>query len=82
MDQTLLEKVLKGEAIETTKAQGTGIGMLTVNSMLNRIGGNLTGFSEIGKGTTWTIEIPSIEEIEIIEEITERPDTREIIIEN
>jgi PAS domain S-box-containing protein len=44
----------------TTKApgQGTGLGLFVVHAILERYGGDVRVASELGKGTTFTIELP------------------------
>jgi dsRNA-specific ribonuclease len=73
MPQDLLEKVVRGESVRSRKAKGSGIGMMTVRSMLDRIDGRLGGDSCPSTGTRWSIAIkslppavslPSLEEID------------------
>jgi PAS domain S-box-containing protein len=44
----------------TTKApgQGTGLGLFVVHAILQRYGGDVTVASELGAGTTFTVELP------------------------
>jgi signal transduction histidine kinase len=44
----------------TTKApgQGTGLGLFVVHAILQRYGGDIRVTSELGAGTTFTIELP------------------------
>jgi signal transduction histidine kinase len=44
----------------TTKApgQGTGLGLFVVHAILHRYGGDVRVASEIGVGTTFTVELP------------------------
>ena len=58
----LLEHLLAGKPVESTKERGTGIGMLTVKTMLNRIGGAISAESASDRGTRWIIVLPSLEE--------------------
>lgn len=43
----------------TTKPTGTGLGLSTAQKMLLAQGGNVTFHSEPGKGSTFTVELPS-----------------------
>jgi signal transduction histidine kinase/dsRNA-specific ribonuclease len=54
----LLEQLLAGQPVESTKEGGSGIGMSTVASMVSRLGGTITGESIIGAGTRFSIELP------------------------
>ena len=46
----------------TTKSAGNGLGLSSANSIVNRHGGHIGVSSETGKGTTFTIYLPSIGE--------------------
>lgn len=46
----------------TTKLTGSGLGLASVNSIINRHGGHVGVSSIIGTGTTFTIHLPSIGE--------------------
>ena len=47
----------------TTKSTGTGLGLASVHSIVNRHRGNITVKSTVGQGTTFTIYLPSIGQI-------------------
>ena len=47
----------------TTKQSGVGLGLASVFSILRRHGGHVGVGSEVGKGTTFTIHLPSIGKI-------------------
>jgi PAS domain S-box-containing protein len=46
----------------TTKSAGNGLGLASVHSIVSRHGGHIEASSAIGKGTTFTILLPSIGE--------------------
>jgi len=62
IDDSLLELLLAGEPVESAKEGGSGIGILTVKTMLQRIGGAISVETAPNKGTCWTIILPSLEE--------------------
>jgi len=47
----------------TTKSAGNGLGLASVHSIISRHGGHIGVSSVVGKGTTFTIFLPSIGEI-------------------
>ena len=55
--------ILEGKAIHSSKHQGSGIGLVTVRSMLQRLGGKLDLASSSSAGTRWIITIPSQAEV-------------------
>ena len=57
IDSDRLRHILSGSNFVSTKRDGSGIGMLTVKAMLNRIGGSITGESILGKGCKWSITL-------------------------
>ena len=70
IEQRNLQRLLSGEGLESIKQGGSGIGMLTVCSMLRRIGAEISGRSELGKGTCWTLQIPDLrEDIRVDEDV-------------
>ena len=46
----------------TTKLAGNGLGLASANSIISRHGGHIGASSVVGKGTTFTIHLPSIGE--------------------
>ncbi len=46
----------------TTKATGSGLGLASAHSIVNRHGGSISVTSEIGQGTVFTIHLPSLAE--------------------
>ncbi|MBE0585382.1 MAG: PAS domain S-box protein [Desulfofustis sp.] len=44
----------------TTKSTGTGMGLSSVHSIVHRHGGYIQAASTVGKGTTFTLHLPSI----------------------
>jgi two-component system sensor histidine kinase HydH len=46
------------EPFFTTKSYGTGIGMTIVRQILAAHGGSISYTSQLGKGTTFTIQLP------------------------
>lgn len=60
IEPALLRQLLTGELTQSTKPSGSGVGMVTVVSMIRRLGGDLRGESRPGTGTTWTVVVPSL----------------------
>ena len=57
IDPEHLSKVV--EPFFTTKPNGTGLGLSTVRSLLNGVGGSVRAEATPNEGTTFTIEIPA-----------------------
>jgi signal transduction histidine kinase len=57
MTPDLVEKIF--QPLFSTKVKGTGLGLSVVASMVQRHGGTLHVQSEVGSGTTFTIELPA-----------------------
>ncbi|MDZ7780664.1 MAG: ATP-binding protein [Gemmatimonadota bacterium] len=47
------------DAFHTTKAHGTGIGLNTVRTLANELGGSVSVESTEGEGTTFTVRLPA-----------------------
>jgi signal transduction histidine kinase len=69
----MLTRLLAGESVESSKRTGSGLGMLTVRAMLEKIGGRLDGVSVSGKGTRWSLSIPSLQQTDEGAELSEIP---------
>lgn len=63
-------------------AEGSGIGLSLVKSFIDLHGGSISVDSEIGKGSTFRVELPSIELEDTIIEVREKPMNTKIEILN
>lgn len=57
----------------TTKEKGSGLGLFLVNSHIKNLGGYIEVESELGKGTTFKIYIPLLEDRSITERKIKKP---------
>ena len=75
MDSQVLERIF--EPYYTTKEQGkgTGLGLSVIHGIIKNHGGDITVRSQPGKGATFTVHLPIIDDIaeEIISVETNRP---------
>lgn len=54
----MLSKIKTGKVIDSSKHKGSGVGILSVQSMVEKLGGDCSISSELGKGTQWNITLP------------------------
>ena len=61
---------IQGEHLEnifnpffTTKPQGTGLGLAIVSKIIDEHEGRINVFSEAGKGTTFEVTLPRVQEV-------------------
>lgn len=55
--ESVLQTIRSGEEVKSTKPDGSGLGLQSVISLLQRVGGNLDGSSDT-TGASWVIELP------------------------
>jgi PAS domain S-box-containing protein len=61
----------------TTKESGTGLGLSTTHSIISKHGGSIIVESEVSKGTSVTVFLPTIVENEVIEASTQVTDQKD-----
>jgi signal transduction histidine kinase len=48
------------EPLFTTKAKGIGLGLAVSRTLTEANGGEITAHSEVGKGSTFTVKLPTV----------------------
>jgi signal transduction histidine kinase/ActR/RegA family two-component response regulator len=73
MDQGVLERIF--EPYYTTKEQGkgTGLGLSVIHGIIKNYGGDISVSSQPGKGATFTVYLPIIDEVDIETEEVKAP---------
>ena len=61
LDQ-IFEKFHQGDLSSSKKYRGTGLGLAIVKQFVNLLGGEITVESEVGKGSVFTVRLPSGEQ--------------------
>ena len=61
MEQETMDRIFEPFFTTKPQGQGTGLGLSVVHGIVNNLGGIITAYSEIGKGTAINIFIPCVE---------------------
>jgi len=74
MDEQTLARIF--EAFYSTKPGGTGLGLPTTGKIIEAHGGTITCQSEVGRGTRFTLELPSLRRLSDAETRNAEPGTQ------
>ena len=56
----LFTEFFRTESAKALNEEGSGLGLVIVKEILNRIGGTIQVQSKVGQGTSFTCQIPSV----------------------
>jgi two-component system phosphate regulon sensor histidine kinase PhoR len=68
--EKLTERFYRADSAKARRIPGTGLGLAIVKHIVNRHHGRLTIASEVGRGTSFTVHLPSLDEETLAENMT------------
>ena len=71
MEKNVLDRIFEPYYTTKDKIGGTGMGLAVVHGIVKSYSGAITVYSEPGKGTTFNVFLPRIEEVEVVAETEE-----------